>query len=66
VIVVRRFPQKCHPHSLGLNLRFVCTDKGFGDQAFSASLLKSVTLAFEHLVTGIRGPLQRGGTKVLV
>jgi hypothetical protein len=58
VIVARRFPEKCHPHSLGLILRFVRTDEGFGDLAFSALLLKSVTLAFERLVTGIYGPLQ--------
>jgi hypothetical protein len=62
----RRFPKKYHPISLGLNLRFVSTDEGLGDQAFSASLLKSITHAFERLVTGIHGPLQQGGTKVMV
>jgi hypothetical protein len=43
-----------HPSSLGLNLSFM--NNGFGDQVFSSSLLKGVTLTFERLVTGSHVP----------
>jgi hypothetical protein len=51
---VRRIPRKCHPRSLGLNLCFESCDKGFDNQAFFAPLLRSVTIAFKHLVVKIR------------
>jgi hypothetical protein len=49
--------RKCHPRSLGLNLRSLYFAQGFDDQELFTSSLKSVTLAFEHLVVvTLNGP----------
>jgi hypothetical protein len=37
-MIVRRFPEKHDPHSMGLSLCFVSSNKDFGDQAFSVSM----------------------------
>jgi hypothetical protein len=50
--------RKCHPRSLGLNLRSLYFAQGFDDQELFASSLKSVTLALEHLVVEtLNGPI---------
>jgi hypothetical protein len=40
-MIMMRFPEKCHPCSLGLNLHFVSPDKGLGNQAFFVSLFEN-------------------------
>jgi hypothetical protein len=58
MIVAKRFPEKHHPLSLGLNLHFCLLWDGFGDQAFPILFLKSFTLNFERLVIEIWGGIE--------
>jgi hypothetical protein len=62
---VKRFLEKCHSHSLGLDLHVLCVMIGLRQLGVPyVSLLKSVTLAFEHRVAEAWDDFQQVATEV--